>query len=101
MFLFAEVLGDGLAAGEDRDVLKHRLAAIAESGCLHGSRLQRPPQLVDNQRRERLAIDILRDDEQRAAQATCSSTGRIPSADLLLVNQTTGFSSTISIARGR
>src|SRR5690606_30716279 len=30
----ADLLGDDLAAGEDRDVLQHRLAAIAEAGRL-------------------------------------------------------------------
>ena len=29
------LLGDDLAAGEDRDVLEHRLAPIAEAGRLH------------------------------------------------------------------
>ena len=35
--LDAEILGDGLATGQDRDVLEHRLAAIAEAGRLHGA----------------------------------------------------------------
>src|SRR3712207_8591857 len=33
--LDAEILADHLAAGQDRDVLEHRLAAIAEAGSLH------------------------------------------------------------------
>src|SRR5437016_10059542 len=34
--LDAEVLGDGLAAGEDREVLQHGLAAVAVARRLHG-----------------------------------------------------------------
>ena len=35
--LEAEFLGDDLAAGQRRDVLQHRLAAIAEARRLHGA----------------------------------------------------------------
>ena len=66
--LDAEVLGDGLAAGQDRDVLEHRLAAIAEARRLDRRGLQRAAQLVDDERRQRLALDVLGDDEQRAAE---------------------------------
>jgi hypothetical protein len=66
--LDAEVLGDGASAGQDRDVLEHGLAAIAEPRRLHGSSLERAPQLVDDERGERLALDVFRDDEQRAAE---------------------------------
>ena len=65
--LDAEVLGDHLAAGEDGDVLEHRLAAIAEARRLDGRDLEAAAQLVDDQRRERLALDVLGDDEQRLA----------------------------------
>src|SRR5262249_31758820 len=62
--LDAEVFGDGLTAGEGRDVLEHGLAAVAEAGRLHRARRQRAPQLVDDQRGQRLALDFLGDDEQ-------------------------------------
>ena len=65
--LDAEILGDRLAGGEDRDVLEHRLAAVAEARRLHGGDLQAAAQLVDDERRERLALDVLGDDEQRLA----------------------------------
>jgi hypothetical protein len=42
--LDAEILGDGPAAGEDRDVLEHRLAAIAEAGRLDRGDLERAAQ---------------------------------------------------------
>src|SRR6185436_75305 len=44
--LEAQVLGDGLAAGEDGDVLQHLLAAIAEAGGLDRADLQGAAQLV-------------------------------------------------------
>ena len=65
--LDAEVLGDRLAAGEDRDVLQHRLAAIAEARRLDGRDLEAAAQLVDHERGERLAFDVLGDDQQRLA----------------------------------
>ncbi len=36
--LDAEIFGDHLAAGEDRDVLEHGLAAVAEARGLDGGR---------------------------------------------------------------
>ena len=66
--LDAEVLGDGLAAGEDRDVLEHGLAAVAEARGLDGRHVQRAAQLVDDQRRERLAFHVLGDDQEGLAE---------------------------------
>ena len=51
----------------DGDVLEHRLAAIAEAGRLDGRDLEAAAQLVDDQRRQRLAVDVLGDDQQRLA----------------------------------
>ena len=56
------------AAGQDRDVLEHGLAAIAEARRLDGGGLQRAAQLVDDERRQRLTFDVLRDDQQRTAE---------------------------------
>ena len=44
--LDAEILADHLAAGEDRDVLEHRLAAIAEAGALTAATLRPPRSLL-------------------------------------------------------
>ena len=44
--LDAEVFGNELAAGEDGDVLEHRLAAIAEAGRLHGGDFRPPRSLL-------------------------------------------------------
>ena len=62
-----ELLGDHLTAGEDRDVLEHLLAAVAEAGGLDGGAVQRAAELVDDERRERLALDVLGDDERAAS----------------------------------
>ena len=63
--LDAEVFGDRLAAREDGDVLQHCLAAIAEARSLHRRDVQRAAQLVDHQGRQRLAVHILGDDDER------------------------------------
>ena len=65
--LDAEVFGDELAAGQDRDVFQHRLAAIAEAGRLDRDAVDVAADLVDDQRRERFAIDIFGDQNDRAA----------------------------------
>ncbi len=88
--LVAEVLGDGLAAGEDRDVFEHRLAAVTEAGGLDGGGLQRATQLVDDEGRQRFAFDVFGDDEQRAAEARHLLEDReevLHRADLLFVDQ--------------
>ena len=55
------------AAGQDGDVAEHGLAAVAEAGRLDGTDLQDAAQLVDHQHRQRFALDVLGDDEQRLA----------------------------------
>ena len=52
-------------AGEDRDVLQHGLAAVTEAGGLDGGGLEGAADLVDDQGREGLALDVLGDDRQR------------------------------------
>ena len=66
--LDAEILADLLAGGQDGDVLEHRLAAIAEARRLDGRDLEATAQLVDHQGGERLALDVLGDDQQRPAR---------------------------------
>jgi hypothetical protein len=65
--LDAEILGDGLAAREDRDVLEHGLAAVTEARRLDGRDLEAAAQLVDHEGGQRLALDVLGDDQQRLA----------------------------------
>ena len=46
---------------------QHGLAAIAKAGSLDRRDLQAAAQLVDDERGERLALDVLGDDQQRLA----------------------------------
>src|SRR5690606_24167620 len=65
--LEADLLGDDLAAGEDRDVGQHGLAAVAEAGGLDGHRAEQAADLVDHQGGQGLALDVLGDDQERLA----------------------------------
>ena len=92
--LDAEILGQRTAAGQHRNVFEHGLPAVAEAGSLHGRRLQRAAQLVDHERRERLAVDVLGDDHERTARARHLLEQRqevLHRADLLLVDQDDGI----------
>src|SRR5690606_943364 len=92
--LDAEVLGDHLALGKDRDVLQHRLAAIAETGSLDCRNLEAAAQLVDHQRGQSFAFDVLRDDQQRTAalyHGFEDRQHRLQVRELLLVDQDIGI----------
>ena len=98
--LDAEVLADQLAAGQDGDVLEHRLAAIAEARRLDRRDLQAAAQLVDHERGQRLALDVLGDDEQRLAglhDRFQHRQHRLQGRELLFVDQDEGSSSSASI----
>jgi len=56
-----------LAAGQDRDILEHRLPTVAETRRLDRSHLEPAAQFVDDERGERLTLDILGDDQQGPA----------------------------------
>src|SRR2546423_1807788 len=63
--LESDFLGDDLAPAQHRNVLEHRLATIAEARRLDRGDAERPTELVDDQSSQRLAFNILGDDEQR------------------------------------
>src|SRR4029077_3970104 len=65
--LDAEIFTDRLATGEDRDVLQHRFAAVAEARRFHRCDLEATAQLVDDERGKGLALDVLSHDEKRLA----------------------------------
>jgi hypothetical protein len=48
--------------------LQHGLAAVTEAGGLDGDRLEGATDLVDDERGQGLAVDVLGDDEQRLAR---------------------------------
>src|SRR5690606_16304543 len=63
----AHFFSDDLAAGQDGDVFQHGLAAVAEARCLDGHDLQDAADGVDHQGGQGFALDVLGDDQQRAA----------------------------------
>ncbi len=66
--LEADFLADHVAAGENGDVAQHFLAAVTEARRLDGGDLEGAAQLVDDQRGQRLALDVLGDDHERLAR---------------------------------
>ena len=56
--LQTDFIGDHRAAREDRDVLQHGLATIAEARGLDGSNLEDAADVVDHERREGFAFDV-------------------------------------------
>ena len=76
------------------DVFEHRLAAVAKARRLDGSNLQAAAQLVDDQRRKRLAFNVLRDDQQRLARLHSRfehRQKRLQVGQFLLVDQDVGI----------
>src|SRR5438270_2062794 len=65
--LDAEIFRDRLTTGQDRDVLQHGFAAIAEARSLHGSNLQATTQTVDDEGGESFAFDVFRYNYKRLA----------------------------------
>src|SRR5262245_40797824 len=63
--LYSELFGDGGAAGQYGDILKHGLAAVAKARRLDGRSLEAAPELVHDEGCKRLALDILGYDEKR------------------------------------
>ena len=56
------------AAGQDGDVTEHGLAPVTEAGRLHRDGLEQAADLVDDQGRQGLALDVLGDDDERLAR---------------------------------
>ncbi len=62
--LGAEIFGDGLTAGKGCDIFKHGLSAIAEAWGLYRGALQCAAKLIYDKCRQRLALNVFRNDEQ-------------------------------------
>lgn len=71
--LHAQLVQSSLATGEDGDVLQDALAAIAVARGLDGADVEGATDLVEDEGRQSLAIDVLSDDEQATASALDSS----------------------------
>ena len=79
---------------------KHRLATIAEARSLHGRDLEAAAQLVDDERRESFAFNVLGDDDERLAglhHGFENRQHRLQRRQLLLVDQDVGVSSSATI----
>ena len=89
-----EILADERASREDRDVAEHRLATIAKSWSFHGTDIEDATQLVYHQSSQRLALDILRDNQQWLARlgGFFENRNQFPKiADFLFKNQNQGI----------
>ena len=64
----AEVLENGVGGRQRGDVAQHGLAAVAVAGGLHRDHVENAAELVDHQRGQRLAFDVLGDNQQRLAR---------------------------------
>ncbi len=85
-----QFLGHDLAAGEDGQVLHHGFAAIAVTGRLHGRAGQHAADLIHDERRQRVSLHILRDDQQRSVclgELLQQRHEVLQEADLLVVEQ--------------
>src|SRR5262249_48825976 len=92
--LDAKIFRDQLAAGEDRDVLEHGLAAVTQAPRPDRTDLEPAAQLVDHQRRQRLAFHVLGNDQQRLAglhDGLEHRQHRLQPGQLLLVQQDEGI----------
>src|SRR5665811_643851 len=63
--LETDLFADDGAAGQDGEVLQHRLAAVAEARSLDRNDLEDLANLVDHQGGQRFAVHVLGDDQQR------------------------------------
>src|SRR5437764_14006466 len=92
--LDAEIFRDRLATGQDRDVLQHGLAAIAEARSLDGCDLEAAAQTVHDQGGERFAFDVFSDDHERLAGLHHGFEQRqqfVQRGELLLVDEDVGI----------
>ena len=92
--LDAEIFGDQLAAGEDRNVLQHGLPAVTETGGFHGRNLEAAAQLVHDQRGNRFTFDILSDNDEgptRLHDGFQYGQHRLQAGEFLLVQQDVGI----------
>src|SRR5207248_6761335 len=88
------IFRDRLAAGQNRDVLQHSLAAIPEARRLDGGDLQAATQTVDDEGSERFALDVFRDNHKRLAALHHGFQQRqqfVQRRELLLVDQDVGI----------
>ena len=92
--LDAGLFHDCLAAGQDRDIFQHGLAAIAKARGLHRAGTERAAQLVHYERGQGFAFHVFGNHQERL---TCARNlledwqEVLHVADLLVVNQDVGI----------
>ncbi len=92
--LHAQVLRDELSARQNRQVLEHGFATVAESRGLDGADMHHAAEPVDDQRGQGLVLHVLGHDQQRLAQSRhlLQDGDELPQVgDLLLMNQDVGL----------
>ena len=101
--LAPDLLADDRAAGDDGEIAEHLLAAVAEAGGLDGKHLDRATQLVHDKGGERLAVDVLGNDQHWLADRHDLLERRqdvLDARDLLVADQDERSSRTASIRSG-
>ena len=66
--LDSKIIRNNCTACQDCDILQHILSSVAISRCLDSNDRERSSQLIQNQGCKRLALNILRNDEQLFAR---------------------------------
>jgi hypothetical protein len=85
--LDVKLVGEDGTVGENTKVAKDALAVVTEAGGLDGGDLELTAELVENADSERLAVDVLGDDDKRPAELLGSLERRndvLDGGDLLL-----------------
>src|SRR5688572_15805081 len=101
--LQTEVFGERFPVGQDRNIFQHRRPVIPIAGRLDRRNLNGPAQLVDDDGGQAVAVDLLRDDQQRTACAGHELQYRqqvLQRSDRFSWRRMTGFSRTTSIRSG-
>ena len=86
----AEVLENGFRVGQGGDIAKHRLATIPVTRSLDRSHVQNSSHFIDNERCERIAVDVFSDDQKRLLRLANRFENRnqlLVVADLFFVDQ--------------
>ncbi len=64
----AELRCNDLAIGQDGDIFELTFAPVAESRPSHRRHVERTAHLVDDESRQRLALQVIGDDQERTAR---------------------------------
>ena len=88
--LHAEVFGNDLTAGQNRNIFQHGLAAVAEARRLDRANLEAAADAVDDQSGQRFTFNVFGNDQQRAGRLNDGFQNRyhrLQVAQLLVIEQ--------------